>query len=223
MQIVPVVIIGRREFLREGIAALLQDSPYEVVASAASASQLKAVGDLARRRAMVILAIEDEDARIVETTKSIKVLISTFPDSKLVVVAQMLGPLDVLQVAAMAPDGYIANVGSREVLLNVLELTLSDQTVIVTTPLQQSLTSYETELLYQCPSPPSSSDLEDFHHLPRGKNAALSPREREVLLHLANGSSNKVIARVCNITESTGVQNRTQAALWAARNNPSAE
>jgi DNA-binding NarL/FixJ family response regulator len=139
----------------------------------------------------------------------------------------------VLQVAAMAPDGYIANVGSREVLLNVLELTLSDQTVIVTTPLQQSLTSYETELLYQCPSPPSSSDLEDFHHLPRGKNAALSPREREVLLHLANGSSNKVIARVCNITESTvkvhlktilrGVQNRTQAALWAARNNPSAE
>jgi DNA-binding NarL/FixJ family response regulator len=91
MQIVPVVIIGRRELLREGIAALLQDSPYEVVASAASASQLKAVGDLARRRGMVILAIEDEDARIVETTKSIKVLRSTFPDSKLVVVAQMQG------------------------------------------------------------------------------------------------------------------------------------
>jgi hypothetical protein len=60
------------------------------------------VGDLAGRRALVILAIEDEDARIVETTKSIKVLRSTFPDSKLVVVAQMLGPLDVLQVAALA-------------------------------------------------------------------------------------------------------------------------
>ncbi len=54
-----------------------------------------------------------------------------------------------------------------------------------------------------------------------------SPREREVLEHLTIGRSNKVIARLMTIAESTvqdhvksifrktGMKNRTQAALWA--------
>jgi DNA-binding CsgD family transcriptional regulator len=59
------------------------------------------------------------------------------------------------------------------------------------------------------------------------KDPQLSLREREILLRLAEGESNKQIARLCNITESTvkvhlkailrkiTVHNRTQAAIWA--------
>jgi DNA-binding CsgD family transcriptional regulator len=55
----------------------------------------------------------------------------------------------------------------------------------------------------------------------------LSPREKEVLRHIVAGSSNKVIAKAMTITEDTvrghvksifrktGLENRTQAALWA--------
>jgi DNA-binding CsgD family transcriptional regulator len=55
----------------------------------------------------------------------------------------------------------------------------------------------------------------------------LSPREMEVLSHLAAGQSNKVIAQAMNISGETvrahvksifrkaGLENRTQAALWA--------
>ena len=59
----------------------------------------------------------------------------------------------------------------------------------------------------------------------------LSEREREVLLLLADGLSNKLIARELSISEKTvkahltnvfrtiGVTDRTQAALWAERND----
>jgi DNA-binding NarL/FixJ family response regulator len=59
---------------------------------------------------------------------------------------------------------------------------------------------------------------------------SLSPREREVLVMVAEGLQNKVIARRLSISEKTvkahltsvfrqiGVTDRTQAALWAQRN-----
>ena len=64
--------------------------------------------------------------------------------------------------------------------------------------------------------------------------AGLSPREREVLALLAEGLPNKLIARRLSISEKTvkshmtrifrelGVTDRTQAALWAERNDPQA-
>jgi two-component system nitrate/nitrite response regulator NarL len=57
----------------------------------------------------------------------------------------------------------------------------------------------------------------------------LTPRENEILGCLTEGASNKLIARQLGITEATvkihvkalvrkiGVQNRTQAALWAVQ------
>jgi two-component system nitrate/nitrite response regulator NarL len=60
----------------------------------------------------------------------------------------------------------------------------------------------------------------------------LSPREKEVLSRLVEGHSNKMIARHLGMTEATakvhlksllrkiGVENRTQAAIWALSNLP---
>ena len=56
-----------------------------------------------------------------------------------------------------------------------------------------------------------------------------SPRERQVLTHLAVGASNKVIAHLMDISQDTvrshiksifrktGLENRTQVALWFVR------
>ena len=64
----------------------------------------------------------------------------------------------------------------------------------------------------------------------RGRLDTLTPREREVLAHIAAGRSNREIARALEVSEKTvkahvssvlaklGVQDRTQAAVLAVRN-----
>jgi two-component system nitrate/nitrite response regulator NarL len=65
-------------------------------------------------------------------------------------------------------------------------------------------------------------------------DATLSPREREILTHVARGASNKEIARSLAVAESTvkihvqhilrklGLSSRVQAAIWAVENGVTA-
>ncbi|MCU0898278.1 MAG: response regulator [Burkholderiales bacterium] len=68
-----------------------------------------------------------------------------------------------------------------------------------------------------------------------GDKPSLSPRERQILVHLARGSSNKEIARELAVAESTvkihvqhilrklGLASRVQAAVWAIENGIAAK
>jgi len=83
-------------------------------------------------------------------------------------------------------------------------------------------------------APRAASELLDERREARPA-ADLTPRESEVLLMVADGLSNKLIARRLEISEGTvkahltrvferiGVTDRTQAALWAERHRLSAE
>ncbi|WP_035794400.1 response regulator [Kitasatospora mediocidica] len=71
---------------------------------------------------------------------------------------------------------------------------------------------------------------EDSPHVPQGRGGTLTEREREVLGHIADGRSNREIARSLHLSEKTvkthvsnilmklDLADRTQAALWAVRN-----
>ncbi|MFC8722520.1 response regulator [Kitasatospora sp. NPDC057198] len=73
---------------------------------------------------------------------------------------------------------------------------------------------------------------EDVPAAPQGRGGTLTDREREVLSHIADGRSNREIARALHLSEKTvkthvsnilmklDVADRTQAALWAVRNQP---
>jgi two-component system nitrate/nitrite response regulator NarL len=75
------------------------------------------------------------------------------------------------------------------------------------------------------PARPSGNEV-------RGRDVRLSPREVEVLLLLVEGHSNKAIARILGVTETTvkihlknvfrkiKADSRTQAAIWALSNLP---
>ncbi|MFF0295101.1 response regulator [Kitasatospora sp. NPDC004615] len=72
--------------------------------------------------------------------------------------------------------------------------------------------------------------VEDVPAPAQGRGGSLTDREREVLSHLADGRSNREIARALHLSEKTvkthvsnilmklDVADRTQAALWAVRN-----
>ncbi|MFE0462533.1 response regulator [Kitasatospora sp. NPDC058965] len=70
---------------------------------------------------------------------------------------------------------------------------------------------------------------DDSPRVPQGRGGTLTEREREVLGHIADGQSNREIARALNLSEKTvkthvsnilmklDLADRTQAALWAVR------
>lgn len=236
-QAMSTVIVGRRALLREGITSLLHDSHYKVVAGVAEASELKDVRIPAGRRTLVIFQMngsqpEGSGANFEDAAENIRLLRSLFPDCKVVVVAETSTPVDLQQVMALAPDGYVLNLDSRDILLRVLELILLDQQAFV---------------LVQPSAPPIAGDYTDAQQDPGAFEAQsdadracldgsippehqLSPREQQILAILAQGEPNKAIARQCNITESTvkvhlkailrkiDAHNRTQAAIWAVAN-----
>jgi two-component system nitrate/nitrite response regulator NarL len=118
------------------------------------------------------------------------------------------------RILALSPDACIFNVPSRDILLKAAELTFLNQRVLVL-PTAAVVETGEPLLLSESSSP-TINDRDQ-----------LSPRERQVASCLALGNSNKVIARLCKISEATvkvhlkailrktHLQNRTQAALWA--------
>jgi two-component system, NarL family, nitrate/nitrite response regulator NarL len=136
-----------------------------------------------------------------------------------VLVAESGEGIDPQRVLALSADACIFNLSSRDALIKALELTLLDQRVVVF-PKSIATTADFTDPPRVSQSDAPSRPLEINGH-------GLSPRESEVLTSLAEGKSNKLIARVCHISEATvkvhlkailrktKAHNRTQAAIWA--------
>jgi two-component system, NarL family, nitrate/nitrite response regulator NarL len=221
------IVVGQRALFREGVAALLRNTHYKVIATAQRSSELK-VRTSTVSPTLVILGIDDENSNAGENIKALR---SLFPGSTIVVIAETRHPVNFQQIMMAAPDGYVSNLKSRDVLLKLLDVALLDQQVIVlprppisSTPADEDESSKGTNSVNSA----AVYDRECLSSRPLDtKDPQLSQREREILIRLAEGDSNKQIARLCNITESTvkvhlkailrkiTVHNRTQAAIWA--------
>lgn len=224
------VIVGQHTLLREGLAALLQHSAYKVIASAGHASDLKNVRVASDRQPLVILTIDDTAGSRAEAAENIRTLRTRFTCPTIVVVAETCNPIDIQQIISLAPNAYITNLRSRELLLKVLDLSASAQLLLVLSSVPTTASPSEP-----LPRPEPLERTGMNGHGPtsapgnarNGKGPLFSQRERQILSQLARGSSNKEIARLFSITESTvkvhlkallrkiGARNRTQAALWA--------
>jgi len=223
------VIVGQRALFREGVAALLRHTPYKVIASAEQSSELRNVRASGSRTLVILGVGETESASAV--SENIKTLRSRFPDGTIVVIAETRSSASFEQIIMAAPDGYVSNLKSRDVLLKLLDVVLLDQQVIVLSRPAPASTAVDEGDSGKCANPRNSIAVDDRQCLSvrsvGAKDPQLSQREREILLRLAEGESNKQIARLCNITESTvkvhlkailrkiTVHNRTQAAIWA--------
>jgi two-component system nitrate/nitrite response regulator NarL len=209
--------------LREGIASLLHNTSYKVVMAAATANEFEHV-QFPTDRPMVALLGIDEKEHYSTAADSIRMLRSAFPKAKIVIVAETNEPLDLKNVAVLAADACIVNIGSRDTLLKALELTLLDQQAFVFG--RQSLKTQKESVEANSTR---AVDYRETGGQPANGMAAipLSERERQILVCLAGGQSNKMIARQCQISEATvkvhiktilrktQARNRTQAAIWA--------
>jgi two-component system, NarL family, nitrate/nitrite response regulator NarL len=179
---------------------------------------------------LAILTIDDSVGSPTEAADNIRTLRTRLSSPTIVVVAETRDPIDIRQITSLAPNAYVANLTSRDVLLKVLDLSAMTQLVLVL-PSAATTATPSDRLTRTGPSEGPSGN----GHSPasttgntRGAESPLfSQRERQILRQLARGSSNKEIARLFSITESTvkvhlktllrkiGARNRTQAAIWA--------
>jgi two-component system, NarL family, nitrate/nitrite response regulator NarL len=224
------VIVTPRVILREGIAFLLQNTRYKVVASAAGPAELPPGRCPKGQSTLAIVGIDLQNGNLDEFADSIRLLRSLLPDGKVVLVAETDGCIDLQRVRALSPDACIFNLGSRDALIKVLELTFLDQRVFVlgdsmakTASDSSAKTASNGHVPNSAGGPPSSNS----YGLGTNGHTSLSPREHQILISLAKGGSNKAIARLYNLSEATvkvhlkailrktKTHNRTQAAIWA--------
>ena len=225
-----IIIIGQHILLRQGMAALLQNGAYKVIANTSRASDLKDGHAGADRRLLAILTIDDSVGSQAEAADNIRTLRTHFTCPTIVVVAETRNPVDIQQVTLLAPNAYIANLRSPELLVKILDLL----------PLAHLLVVLSSDATIASPpepvpplEPPESQRINGHGATcapgngREGGAMLFSPREQQILGQLARGNSNKEIARLFCITESTvkvhlkallrkiGARNRTQAAIWA--------
>jgi two-component system, NarL family, nitrate/nitrite response regulator NarL len=214
----PTIIVAAGALLREGIAALLQNTPYKIFAAAARPEELTHVRLPEHRAILAIVGINARDRQLGEATESVRLLRSLLPDGgKVVLIVETDAAINVPRLLALSPDGCIVNLDSRDVLVKTLQLVFMNEQIFA---IPRSITTTVTESTSKGDGPTRIVNEPD-------SNGSLSPRERQILNALAEGKSNKVIARQYGLSEATvkvhlkavlrktGQHNRTQAAIWA--------
>jgi two-component system, NarL family, nitrate/nitrite response regulator NarL len=216
------VIVTPRVLLSEGIASLLRNTDYKVIASAARPAELLSSRRPTGRQTLAIVGTDPQNGNLDKVAESIQQLRSLLPNGKIVLVAQTDERIDPRRVLALSPDGCIFEIPSRDALIKALELVFLDQRVFVFDK------PFATRAKENVEFTEPARDVQSDDPYRRGNNGyRLSPREAEILTSLAQGNSNKAIARLHHLSEATvkghlksilrkiKACNRTQAAIWA--------
>jgi two-component system nitrate/nitrite response regulator NarL len=218
MRSVSTIIVEPRTLLREGLVSVLRHSGFKVIAAVPA---LDKIPEAALGRASILTIGAPS-----ETAEALGYLSRSCPPTrkvKVVIITEVSGKVsqpDTLKILSNGADCCIVNVRSRDVLLKSLDLAVLGQWVVVVGEDGLPLDAFEAER-------ESGGFSEHEPRINGGHAAQLSTRELEILKFLVAGDSNKVIARTCNLAESTvkihlktilrkiRVRNRTQAAIWA--------
>jgi len=186
------------------------------VATAAGSTELPRISYPLGGPTLAIVGMENEN--LDETAESIRVLRSLMPNGKVALIVGKNGAIDVRRVLTLSPDACIFNLCSRDILIKILELTFMDQRVLVW--------SDSTAMTASAPASKTSSNTHDLADPAAASLTSLSARERQIVISLAEGKSNKAIARLYNLSEATvkvhlkailrktKTHNRTQVAIW---------
>ncbi|HLO75700.1 MAG TPA: response regulator transcription factor [Magnetospirillum sp.] len=205
-----VLLADDHVLFREGVRLVLEslaDGPLDVIEASDYVQALAAI----RADSAITVGLIDLNMPGMDGFSGIEALKRASPDLHLVVVSASEQPSDVRRALDSGARGYITKSSPSASMLEAIRLVLTGETFI-SPGLDVSegaggINNGDAELLRQ----------------------ALTPRQRDVLSMLRQGKSNKEIARDLDLAEITvklhvtailralGVENRTQAAIIAAK------
>lgn len=219
MRGVPIVLVEKCRLVREGLEKILSGTMFRVVSAASVPGELKANVAAGQRGILIVLGVSDEDGSPAEEIEALR---GRFPDARIVILADHYELEPLAEALRLSVNGYLSKSISSQALIKALELVALGEGIFPSSVLAQLGNSREA---------PSPLLLEAPEERPFRQSAStLSERETQILRGLVEGQSNKTIARALDIMEATvkvhvkailrkiGVQNRTQAAIWALGN-----
>jgi two-component system, NarL family, nitrate/nitrite response regulator NarL len=220
---IPTALICDNPLLRSGLQHILHGTPF-LVGEVSSAAGLEPLQHSAPEASLVIIETNQDTGRALEAVRQVR---EWSPKTRIVVLADRFDHCFLRLGHAAGVDGFCLGASAPDVLIKSLELIMLGEAVLPSEVLRSildgSLQRPEQPLHDRAPEDPKPSDLMD---------CKLSAKETQVLSHLRDGSSNKIIACKLDIAEATvkvhvkailrktGVTNRTQAAMWASQRLP---
>jgi two-component system nitrate/nitrite response regulator NarL len=207
---VSVTVLGARSLFRAALVDLLGGLGFAPIEQADHTGELMRLAGEAQDADRVITALARGAGEITRTVQEVR---SFLPSAKIVCLVPAFDLDEMRDCFAAGASGYVLESISREALSESLRLVDVGEKV------------FPSELALQLEGLKVRREVgREAAHAPA---AALSSREVEILQCLANGESNKVIAKNLGIAEATvkvhlkrilrkaNAANRTQAALWA--------
>jgi two-component system nitrate/nitrite response regulator NarL len=212
---IPTVIVSPHEITRAGLRAVLASTRYRVVQSS---SRVDGLDCLRQLTGPVLLIAAASSPRVAEDVRAAKEGIS---DVSVLILRDRQDPDLDLILLKLGASGFVDPQIDLPCLIRAAESVLSGHAVL--TP------EVSAALVARLAMSDAADSRSNLRPQPR---RSLSAREAAILECLADGVSNKLIARRLDITEGTvkvhvkgilrkiGAQNRTQAALWARGQHP---
>jgi DNA-binding NarL/FixJ family response regulator len=211
-----ILVADDHALLREGLKPFLMPLARHVVLL--EAWDCASLGAAVRTHSDLDLALVDLHMPGMYGAKSIAELREASPTLPIIVLSAMEAPADVEVVLRSGASGYIPKTSSSEIIVSAIKLVLAGGRYLP--PL----------LLPTVPGAQAPVDVREpeptWTAQPHGAER-LSPRQREIVGLLAQGLSNKMIARKLGLVEGTvkshlvqifhvlGVRNRTSAVVAA--------
>jgi two-component system nitrate/nitrite response regulator NarL len=204
-----VLVIDDHPLFRKGVADLLDMEPaLTLVGEAADgASGLRLARELAPDLILLDLNMKGLDG--IETLRRLRA--GPAQDARIVMLTVSDTEADVVAALRTGADGYLLKDMEPEDILALLREAMRGRLVI-----SPQLTELIARALREAPAEPLHPD-----------QAGLTPREREILGLIAQGYSNKLIARELDVAVGTvkvhvkhllkklGLRSRVEAAVWA--------
>lgn len=206
-----VLLVDDHTLFRRGLRFLIENSEdFEIVGEAIDG--LEGVKMIQQHHPDVVLL--DIDMPVMRGIEALPLMLNHNPNLAVLMLTVSEDSYDLTEALRLGARGFLLKNIETEFLLKSIHLALEGDNV-----LSPEMTS---KLVNQFRVP---SEKEASNHSP--EEEILTPREREILYWIVQGSSNKIIARELDITESTvkvHVQNilrklelssRVQAAIYA--------
>jgi two-component system nitrate/nitrite response regulator NarL len=210
-ELITVLLVDDHTLFRSGVRSLLQRNPRFSVVGEASDGVDGVKRAMQLKPDVILLDLHMPGMTGVET---LQLILQGWPEAAVIMLTVSEEGEDLATALQAGARGYLIKNIDADYLVRAIERAAAGESVLAESMAAKLVAQLQKQREPKPAAPPSELDK-------------LTPREREILACLARGESNKLIARVLDLAESTvkihvqnilkklGLTSRVQAAVFA--------